>query len=113
MSDDFATWLARTHKTRAGGRLVLNARRDALSRCRRVEASEGDVDEHYARDQMHDLLTRFTFSRYDLAPAHRIEIVGDVYKGTATLRNALRLYQQFRESSRNARAAADTRPARG
>jgi hypothetical protein len=52
---------------------------------------------------MRDLLARFTLSRHDLAPAHQIEISGDMYNGTASLRNALCLYQQFRESSRNAR----------
>jgi hypothetical protein len=52
---------------------------------------------------MRDLLARFTFSRHDLAPAHQIEISGDLYNGTASLRNALRLYQQFRESPSNAR----------
>jgi|ERR1051325_3104823 hypothetical protein len=102
MRDDFATWLATTYKTRAGGRLVVAAQRDAISRCRRVEASEGDLDSHYERDQMRALLERFTMSRHDLAPAHQIEISGNVYNGTASLRNALRLYQQFRESSRNA-----------
>jgi hypothetical protein len=86
-----------------GGRLVVAAQRDAVSRCRRVEASEGDLDTHYDRDEMHDLLARFTFSRHDIAPAHHIEISGDVYNGTASLRNALRLYGEFRESSANAR----------
>jgi hypothetical protein len=103
MRDEFATWLAQSYKPRTGGRLVVAAQRDAVSRCRRVEASEGDLDTHYDRDQMHGLLTLFTFSRDDAAPAHQIEIAGDVYKGTASLRNALRLYQQFRESSGNAR----------
>lgn len=104
MRDDFATWLATTYKTRTGSRLVVAAQRDAISRCRRVEASEGDLDAHYDRDQMHDLLARFTLSRHDIAPAHQIEIVGDVYNGTASLRNALRLYQQFRHSSPDVRA---------
>jgi hypothetical protein len=103
MRDDFAPWLATTYKTRTGGRLVVAAQRDAVSRCRRVEASEGDLDTHYERDQMQDLLARLTLSRHDLAPAHQIEILGDVYNGTASLRNALHLYQQFRDSWRNAR----------
>jgi len=103
MRDDFAAWLAKTYKTRTCGRLVVAAQRDAVSRCRRVEASEGDLDTHYDRDEMHILLARFTFSRHDLAPAHQIEISGDVYNGTASLRNALRLYREFRQSSSNAR----------
>lgn len=102
MRDDFSQWLATTYKTQKGGRLVAAAQRDAVSRCRRVEASEGDLDMHYERDQMHGLLARFTLSRHDIGPSHAIEISGDVYNGTASLRNALRLYQQFREFSREA-----------
>ena len=93
MRDDFAAWLAKTYKTRTGGRLVVAAQRDAVSRCRRVEASEGDLDTHYDRDEMRDVLARFTFSRHDIAPAHQIEISGDINNGTASLRNALRLYR--------------------
>jgi phage-related baseplate assembly protein len=99
----FAAWLSTTYKTHAGATLVVAAQRDAVSRCRRVEASEGDLDAHYERDQMRDLVARFTFSRHDVAPADEIEILGDVYEGTASLRRALRLYQEFRESSRSAR----------
>lgn len=98
MRDDFAAWLATSYKTRTGGHLVIEAQRDAVSRCRRVEAFEGDLDMHYDRDQMHDLIARFTFSRHDSGPAHQVKIVGDVYEGTASLRSALRLYQQFRGS---------------
>lgn len=101
MQDDFARWLATTHKTRAGVVLVVAAQRDAISRCRRVEAVEGDLDAHYDRDQMRDLLERFTVSHDAIRPSHRIEISGDVYNGTASLRNALRLYQEFREWSRH------------
>ena len=104
MRDEFAGWLAMTYKTRIGGRLIVAAQRDAISRCRRVEASEGDLDAHYDRDQMQDVLERFTYSRHDIEPAHLIQISGDVYNGTASLRNALHLYQQFREWSWQQRA---------
>lgn len=103
MNDEFAEWLASTYKTRAGGRLIVAAQRDAISRCRRVEASEGNLDAHYDRDRMQDVLERFTYSRHDSQPAHQIQISGDVYNGTASLRNALRLYQRFREWSRQQR----------
>jgi hypothetical protein len=101
MRDDFAAWLANTHRTRAGGRLVTAAQRDAVSRCRRVEAAEGDLDKYYDRDQMRELISRFTFSPNDLAPLHHIEISGDVYNGTASLRNSLILYRQFRDWGRD------------
>lgn len=99
MSDDFAAWLETSYTTATGSRLVVAAQRNAVSRCRRVEIVEGDLDVHYERDRMDRLIERFTYSRHDTAPAHRIEIVGDVYNGTASLRRALRLYQLFRESN--------------
>jgi hypothetical protein len=104
MNEEFAGWLASTYKTRGDGRLVAAAQRDAVSRCRRVEAAEGDLDAHDERDRMRDLIERFTYSRGDSAPTHQIQISGDVYSGTASLRNALRLYQEFREWSRRRRA---------
>jgi hypothetical protein len=104
MRVDFAAWLANTYRTRSGGRLVPAAQRDAVSRCKRVEAAEGDLDPHYDRDQMRELVSRFTFSRNDLAPLHDIEILADIYNGTASLRNALILYQQFREWARDSDA---------
>lgn len=70
-----------------------------LSNCRRIEEFEGDLDEHFSRNGMSELLQRLTYSRDDLAagrlPEHRIPIAGDVYTGTATLRTAANLYRRF------------------
>jgi hypothetical protein len=111
MKDDFAEWLATTYKTRGGGRLVAAAQRDAISRCRRVEESDSDLDVHYDRDGMREILERFTYSREDTEPAHQIRISGDLYTGTASLRNALRLYQQFRDWSRSTFQSRTSTPA--
>ncbi|HKY29053.1 MAG TPA: hypothetical protein VJM12_14025 [Pyrinomonadaceae bacterium] len=100
MRDDaFATWLSQKHRTRTGTRLGTRPQADARSRCRRVESYEGDLDEHFRRDQMATVIARLTYSRADegggLAPRHDIPIDGDVVNGTASLRNAANLYRLF------------------
>lgn len=99
--DDFAEWLRSTYTTRNGTHLALEPRRDALSRCRRVEGIHGDLDAHYARDQMRRLIGFFAYSvsdaRAGLAPAHGVLIYGNVRTGTASLRSALVLYKAFRD----------------
>ena len=71
-----------------------------LSNCKRVEANEGDLDKQWDTDELAGLIDRLTYSREDERsgrwPKHRIQIHGDVYDGTATLRNAVMLYHAFR-----------------
>lgn len=73
-----------------------------LSNCKRVEASEGDLDKQWGADGLAALIGRLTYSKEDersgRRPKHGIEIVGDVYNGTATLKNAVVLYREFRSS---------------
>lgn len=82
----------------------LNERtaRTRFSNCKRVEAFEGDLDEQWEADELAGLIGRLTYSkkneRSGARPKHRIPIVGDVYTGTATLKNAVRLYRGFRGS---------------
>jgi hypothetical protein len=72
-----------------------------LSNCRRVEQYEGDLDEHFESDQCQNLLWRLTYSADDQdrgsTPRHRIPIDGDMRTGTATLKQAVALYVQFRK----------------
>jgi hypothetical protein len=99
--DEFASWLSETHRTRVGTRLGRRPQSDALSRCRRVESHEGNLDAHFARDRMKHLLDRLTYSRTDerngISARHSISIDGDVVNGTASLRNAADLYRRFCE----------------
>lgn len=71
--------------------------------CRRVERHEGDLDAHWDADGLQRLLDRLTYSRDDLRngrpPAHGIEIDGDVYSGTITLKAAVASYGEFRYQS--------------
>ena len=64
-----------------------------LSNCRRVERHEGDLDAHYDCDELDGLLQRLNPEE----PEHGIPIAGDVYNGTATLKNAVSLYGDFRK----------------
>ena len=71
-----------------------------LSNRRRVERYEGDLDEHFESDQCQNLLWQLTYSTDDQdrnrTPKHRIPIDGDVRTGSATLKQAVALYVQFR-----------------
>ena len=64
-----------------------------ISNCRRVERHEGDLDVHYDFDELDGLLQRLKPGE----PEHGIPIAGDVYNGTATLKNAVSLYFDFRK----------------
>ncbi|CAM3830450.1 hypothetical protein ACFW4G_28065 [Paenibacillus lactis] len=86
---------------------ILNSERllrDCISRCRRVEHWEGVLVNHYNDDQGRTLLERLTYSKEDaehgLDPKHNIPIKGNkgydsIYEGTASLRNAVKLYLDF------------------
>lgn len=75
-----------------------------LSNCRRVEEYEGDLDQHFDADQCQNLLWRLTYSADDhdrkRQPKHKIPIDGNVLNGSATLKQAVGLYAEFRRSRR-------------
>ena len=94
----FKDWLVTVHglnERTAGNR---------LSNCRRVEAHEGNLDRQWEEDELVDLIDRLTYSRQDQRdgrrPRHRIGIDGDIYNGTATLKQAVVRYREFRSSER-------------
>ena len=97
--NEFGTWLKEDYVTRNGTHLQKRPRGDALSRCRRVEKYEGDLDIHFKKDNMQCLLESFTYTRADqeagVSPQHTIPIDGNILNGTASLRNAVKLYLQF------------------
>ena len=97
--DDFALWLEQHYRTRKGTHLEPRPRRDAKSRCKRVERHEGDLDAQFVRDGMQGLLETLTHTRADemsgVSPKHHVQIDGDAVNGTASLRNAVALYRSF------------------
>ena len=76
--------------------------RSRISNCKRVERFEGNLDEHWDADRLDDLIDRLTYSKKDeqdgRRPKHKVPIDGDNYKGTATFRQAVSLYREFRSS---------------
>ncbi len=98
-SKGFKRWLEQNYLTRNGTYLQKKPQSDAMSRCNRVEKDEGNLDAHFNKDEMQGLLDILTYTRSDASSGmphqHSIIINGDVVNGTASLRNAIKLYQQF------------------
>ena len=71
--------------------------------CKRAERYEGDLDRHFGNDQCQSLLWRLTYSTDDQdrkrTPKHNIPIDGNLRTGSATLKQAVGLYVQFRRYS--------------
>lgn len=95
--DAFRRYLERVLSS---GRLV----RDCISRCRRVEQSEGSLYLHYTNDKGRSLLERLSYSKDDadqgLEPRHSIIFEGNrgylsIYEGTSSLKNAVQHYFEF------------------
>lgn len=86
-----------------------------IANCKRVEQYEGDLDNHFDSDQCSILLERLTYSTDDQnrkrQPKHKIPIDGDVRNGSATLKQAVSLYRDFRRAcaSGKYRAVAEHR----
>lgn len=82
--------------------LTDDAQKNALSRCRRVERYEGELDGHFEADRLQGLLDRLTYTTEDEAyharPLHTIPINGNIRNGTASLSSAIRTYQRFCET---------------
>ena len=87
-----------------------------ISNCRRLERYEGDLDVHFQADGMASLMRNLTYSTEDenrnRTARHHIPIDGNVRDGTATLKRAAGLYQQFRQGAGNRPKAprASSRP---
>ena len=94
---EFRYWLTRDTD------LTDDAQNNALSRCRRVERYEGDLDQHFIENELRALLDRFSYGTEDEAchapPAHSIPINGNIRNGTASLSSAVRTYRQFCNAS--------------
>lgn len=76
-----------------------------LSNCANIEKHYGDLDLLYAKDKCAQLLKELEYSTEDMRerrPAnHKITINGDIRTGSATLKQALKLYVDFRESNKD------------
>lgn len=72
-----------------------------VSNCKRVEKFEGDLDLAFSIDGLNSLILKLVFTKDDLDHnrplKHKVPINGDRYTGTATLKQAITLYQDFKE----------------
>lgn len=75
--------------------------RSRISNCLRICEYEGDIDVHYNKNKCESLLERLQYTAADereKAPArHKVTINGNVRNGTATLKQAVRLYISYME----------------
>ena len=92
MESQFRDYLHRLRRPDGGRRLQERAIQDCVSRCKRVDRYEGDLDRHFDGDQCRYLLQRLSYP-YD----HGIPIDGDIKNGSSSLKSAVRLYAEFRQ----------------
>ena len=74
-----------------------------MSNCRTVENHEGDLDEHFIKDNGLSLLDRLSYStddeRNQVPTKHKVPINGNFRTGSATLKQAVKLYMTFKDSN--------------
>lgn len=89
---EFKIWLYKKYQQ--------NTANSRWSNCRTVEYYEGDLDEHFNKDKCKQLIERLSYSvrdeRANKPLRHNIPINGNVRNGTATLKQAVKLYMDFR-----------------
>ena len=73
-----------------------------ISNCRTVENHEGDLEEHFIKDNGKSLLDSLAYSTEDernqMPTNHKVPINGNLRTGSATLKQAVKLYMTFKES---------------
>jgi hypothetical protein len=98
--NDFYNWLLIRYNTNNG-----KTADSIKSRCLRVEALEGDLDTHYKNDKCRSLIEKLSYSaddeRHNRQPKHKIQITGNKKDGTATLKQAVNLYINFKMDIEN------------
>ena len=74
-----------------------------MYRAKRVEEFHGDLDEHYAQDQMANLIEALNYSiddhRSGKTNPSKIPFKGDAYSNLASYRNAVERYRKFRDEN--------------
>ncbi len=76
-----------------------------VTNCRKVCQYEGDLDNHFDNDLCNQLLQRLRYTAEDQfhnrPKLHNIPINGDIRNGSATLKQAVNLYVEFRKWQAN------------
>lgn len=99
-AEEFRNWLESGNIQKIKSKNTIDSR---VSACRKIEKSKYDLESEYKKDSGKGLIQLLTYSKEDfrknLRPKHRIEINGDFYTGTATLKRSAKLYFLFCEYS--------------
>ena len=86
------------------GKYKEGTARSRLTNCRTVEQYEGNLDDHYRRDGGKLLIQRLSYTKNDernnSPQKHNIPINGSIYNGTATLKQAVKLYFEFKSGAK-------------
>ncbi|MDE6586770.1 MAG: hypothetical protein K2K40_00355 [Paramuribaculum sp.] len=92
---DFFNWLV-------GNGQQENSARTVVSRVKRIEEAYPELDSRFEDGSIQMLLNVFTYTKSDESnkriPLHKIEIDGNPYTGTQSLKNALTQYIEFMHS---------------
>jgi len=91
--------------------------RSRLTNCRKIEEHEGNLDDHFTKDKGASLIRKLTYTKDDelnkREKKHNIPIKGSkkdsIYNGTATLKQAVRLYFDFKSGRKTTTSTIKTR----
>ena len=95
ITNEFITWLIDVRG------LSETVAKNRASNCKKVWLALGNLDQHYRRDEGKYVLYLLTYTRADkrenAASKHGMEIKGDIFNNTATYKQAVKKYMEFRE----------------
>jgi hypothetical protein len=93
--ESFITWLTEVREFKK------SVVQDRVSNCKKVTLYHGDLDQHFKKDKGEALLQLLVYSKADqrenLPAKHGIPINGNQYEGTASYRQAVKRYMDFKE----------------
>jgi len=97
LENDFLNWLLKKYDEKTATSRKTN--------CLTVCKYEGDLDIHFEKDNCRKILSKLAYStddeRHNRRAKHKIPINGNIRNGTATLKQAVKLYIQFRMDRKN------------
>jgi len=107
LEKDFRNWLSNKYDNEG----TINSR---ITNCSTVCKYEGDLDAHFSKDSCKTIISKLTYSTDDeknkRKPRHNIPINGNTRNGTATLKQAVKLYINFKEDIGNGVIITDQAP---
>jgi len=99
LENEFYNWLLEKYNHQEG---VAKARK---TNCLTVCKYEGDLDIHFEKDSCRTIIDKLSYSTEDEShnrpPRHKIPINGNIRNGTATLKQAIKLYVDFKRNRKD------------